>query len=651
MQKPVHQLYFFDEFTLDVTRGSLRRGATEIKLRPKSFEVLKYLAENGGRLVTKDELIEAVWAETAVTDDSLVQCLKDIRRALGDQAQTFIKTVPRRGYIFEKEVSENGSAIYAEETTGINIVIEETLENGKADEIDALRQKSNAAKLFGAIGRHKILSASVAAAFIALVMAGMIFNKSLAAWWFKPPSIVVLPVVNATGDARNDYLSDGLTESIITGLVRLNPPGGTPRLRVTSQNTAFIFKNKEIEPRRVGHELNVDWVLASKMFFQDGLRVFKFELINVADGSIVWNRQYAADLHNPKEFLAKQSEIPVDVAAQLPLGLSDADRANLARRFTQNAEAFDLYLHGWAEFRRVTPSSLRKSAEYFQKAIELDPDFALAHWAMGMTYRTRGAIDELPDKEANEKAVEWFQKALKIDSTLTIANSAMKRNEAFSGNWQAIEEAGRTHPAYDIYLLARGRLDERLENDARRLSFEPYAPILNFNHCVTLNLARRSDEAIAQCRKTLNIVPADDRAYFGPESPWIHLELGNAYAHKKMFPEAVAEMKSAIELSEGSGAMLAMLGMVYAGAGQRDEAEKILDRLHERIKQGEYVPALNVAGIYMNLGDVEQGFVWLNKAVDEREERLSSIKVGLDFDVPRGDPRFAELLRRLNLPP
>ena len=132
MQKPVHQIYSFDQFTLDLTRGSLRRGAEEIKLRPKSFEVLKYLTENGGRLISKDELIEAVWLETAVTDESLVQCLKDIRRALDDKSQTYIRTVPRRGYIFEKEVSENGGAIYAEETTDIHLVIEETTE-GRGD--------------------------------------------------------------------------------------------------------------------------------------------------------------------------------------------------------------------------------------------------------------------------------------------------------------------------------------------------------------------------------------------------------------------------------------------------------------------------------------------------------------------------------------
>src|SRR5215203_935864 len=218
MQKTIHQIYSFDEFSLDLTRGALRRGASEIKLRPKSFEVLKYLAENGGRLVTKDELIEAVWTETAVTDDSLVQCLKDIRRALDDNAQAFIKTVPRRGYIFEKEVSENGAAtIYTEETAGVSLVIEETLEND-IEEIAAPSKKSKVARLFDAVRRHKMAAIAASTVLIAVIAPGIFFYKSVFAWWFKPPSIAVLPIVNATGDAGQDYISDGLTESIITSL-------------------------------------------------------------------------------------------------------------------------------------------------------------------------------------------------------------------------------------------------------------------------------------------------------------------------------------------------------------------------------------------------------------------------------------------------
>ena len=193
MQKLAHQIYSFDEFRLDLTRGALFRGVDELKLRPKSFDVLKYFAENSGRLISKDELIEAVWRETAVTDDSLVQCLKDIRNALGDQSQSIIKTVQRRGYIFEKEVSENGSTaqIYTEETSGVHLVIEEREEtNGHGDAEKGLvesgtRQSAGGVKsLTGALKRHRLATALVLAS---VLVAGGSIAYGLFVFLLRPP--------------------------------------------------------------------------------------------------------------------------------------------------------------------------------------------------------------------------------------------------------------------------------------------------------------------------------------------------------------------------------------------------------------------------------------------------------------------------------
>jgi len=651
MQKLVHEIYSFDEFRLDLTRGALFRDADELRLRPKSFDVLKYLTENQGRLVSKDELIDAVWSETAVTDDSLVQCLKDIRRALGDDAQQIIKTIPRRGYIFEKEVTENGTAVYTEETSGVHLVIEEREDtNGYGDEASMRRQSAVGRKsLVGTIKRHKVLSTAVASAtLIAVVVTSAVFYRPVLAWWFKPPSIAVLPIVNATGDASNDYTSDGLTESVITSLTQLNERGKTPRLRVIAQNTVFIFKGKEIEPRSVGRELGADTVLAGKMFRQAGMRIFKFEMINVADGSIIWSSQYSYAFG--ETLLEAQDKIPSDVAAQLPIKLSDADRENLTRRYTQNPEAYDLYLKGRAEFRKVTPSGLSKSIELYQKAVDLDADFALAYWAIGVSFQSQAIIDERSDKEAAEKSFELFRKALSIDNNLTVAENAIKQIEAKDWDWKAIEQAGPTHPGYERYLMAMGRLDEVLESQKRRLQNNPYGPFLNFTHCNTYLALRRADDAIAQCKKTLNLVPAADKAYFGPESPWIHLYLGLAYSQKEMYPEAIAEMKTAVELGENSKTLLAELGALYAKSGQKDEAMKILAHLKERENAGEYAPAINIAKVYAVLGDKEQAFFWLTRAVDERENRAVSINRSDSYDSLRDDPRFAELLRRMNLP-
>jgi len=386
---------------------------------------------------------------------------------------------------------------------------------------------------------------------------------------------------------------------------------------------------------------------------QDGLRFFKFEMINVADGSVRWSQQYSVGLGLPNrgiEILDKQNEIPSDVAAQLPISLSGTDIQNLTRRYTQNPDAHDAFLKGRFETHKLTPSSLRKSIEYFQRSIDLDPNFALAYWAMGASYRNQGISDERPDREANEKALDFFQKALRIDNTLTVASDTIRAIEASTWKWEAIKSAGPQHPGYDQYLIAMGRVDEVLENQKNRLSTAPYQPVLNFNYCSTLTLARRYADAIAQCHKTLNLAHDPDRAYYGPQSPWTHLLLANALAETGTFTEAISEAKMAIDLAEDSEAMWAVLGSIYAKAGRRDDAIKVLDLLHDRMNHGEYVPAFNVAFVYTSLGDKDQAFFWLEKAFDEGEGKLLALKVDPIFDPLHSDPRFAELARRVGLP-
>jgi len=656
MHRPEHQTYSFDEFHLDLTRGCLFRGTLELKLRPQSFEVLKYLAANSGRLVGKNELIESVWNGMAVTDDSLVQCLKDIRRALGDETQQIIKTVPRRGYIFESEISENGRDIYVEETRGVHLVIEETSDLSETPGRSLVSGTSRSARFTDTVKRHRVFAASATVVLIALIIAGAVFSKPILSWWFTPPSIAVLPIVNTTGDAGLDYVSDGLTESVITSLMRLNTPGAM-RLRVSPQNTVFLFKNNETDPLGIGRRLGVNSVLASKMSQENNMRIFKFELINVADGSVSWSKQYAVSWSKPhmpginanEEILAMQNEIPKDIAAQLPVGLSDADRQVLTRRYTQNPEAYDLYLKGRAEFRNAKPSGLRRSIDYYQQALDIDAEFATAYWAMGVSYRMQGTIDERPDKEAAQLAVDCMKKALKIDNTLAPAVNAVKLADFDALDWKAIEKAGPSHPAYRFYLQATGRMDEVLDEQKRLLKFEPLAPSANFVNCLALYSGRKYDEALAQCQKTINLRP-DGRPYFGPESPWIHLAFSNIYAQTGKFDEAIAEINSAIELAEGSEAMMAMQAYVYARAGRRDDAVKILNFLHGQIARGEYVPAQNIAYVYANLGERDQAFAWLNKAVDEGEGRLVGLRTDPEFDPLRDDPRFPELLRRLKLP-
>jgi DNA-binding winged helix-turn-helix (wHTH) protein/TolB-like protein len=664
MQKLSHQILSFSEFTLDLRRGCLLRAQEEIKLRRKSFEVLNYLVENNRRLISKDELISAVWVETAVTEDSLAQCLKDIRRALGDEEQQIIKTVHGRGYIFDTEVKDNGSqqvTKYTEETQGVQVIIEEQTDGREQHEIAAQTQQLPAApkgsvvsRFTKAIKRHKLATAVASAVFVALVIAGIVFARPILFWWFKPPSIAVLPIVNATGDPNNNYIADGLTESLITSLNQINEPGKRPRLLVTAQGTVFLFRGKEIEPRSIGRELGVDTVLASQMIEQNGLWIIKVEMINVANGSEMWRKQYSWGGHFTDAFLTMQDEIAKGVAGKLPLSLSDAERQRLTRRYTQNPAAYDAYLKGRASWFQTTPEGYRKSIEYYQQAIDLDPNFALPYWGMGVSYSLQAKIGLRPYKEANEKATELYLKALRIDNTLRSAKGGMELVEMDSWNWEAIEKAGPLHQGYHFfhggYLIAMGRLDEQLAFENRGLALQPHNPALNFFHGETLFLARQYDASIAQYQKTLNIVSGLPPEYSGALVNWIHSGLGQVYLQKGMFPEAIAEFNQARDLTEDLPPAWEDLGYAYARSGQRDEATRILNQLQGRAKRGEYVLPLGIAWIYIGLGDKDQAFVWLDKSFEERSDGLRQIKTNPIYDPLRSDPRFTDLLRRMRLP-
>lgn len=378
MQKLPHQTRSFSEFTLDLTRGCLQRAQEEIKLRPKSFEVLKYLVENNGRLISKDELIHAVWVETAVTDDSLVQCMKDIRHALRDEAQQIIKTVPRRGYIFDKEVSENGSAAqmttYTDETAGVQIIIEEETDEHEANEVSAQTpallaapKVSPVSRITNAIKRHKIATAVASVALAALVIAGVVFAKPILTWWYKPPSIAILPFVNATGDPGLDSAGDGLTEAVIEALYGIKPP------------------------RESYQEANEWWAKALQR--DDSLQDVRVQML-VQKLWLDWDWEGI-------EKLSKRTGVYGDYLAAM--GRLDESLAGSKQRLAWLPTA-PLWNHG-VGFNLYLMHRHVEAVEQFKKAISLDPENWPAHFALGFTYSQKGM---------HEKAVAEMNRAVEL---------------------------------------------------------------------------------------------------------------------------------------------------------------------------------------------------------------------------------------------
>ena len=340
MQRLTHQTRCFDGFTLDLTRGCLLRGTQEIKLRPKPFEALKYLVENPGRLISRTELIEVIWPDTAVTDDSLVQCLIEVRRALNDDAQQMIKTVPRRGYIFDQPVSDNASITLlttVTEESGVQLIIEEEETNGHGV-IDA--QALPAARSIGLISAHKATSierlttaikqhkwaAAIGVLTLAVAAAGTVY--------FTRPgeaidSVAVMPFVNVSADPNMEYLSDGLSDSIINRLSQL------PGFKVIALNSVLRYKGKQTDPQVIGRELNVRAVLMSRLVQRGDDISISTELVDVRDNRHLWGGQYNRKL---ADIMTVQTEIAQEISQKLRLRLSGEEKKRLTKRYTENGE-------------------------------------------------------------------------------------------------------------------------------------------------------------------------------------------------------------------------------------------------------------------------------------------------------------------------
>ncbi len=654
MQKLSRQTFCFDGFTLDLTRGCLLRGTQEIKLRPKPFDALKHLVENPGRLISKSELIEVIWPDTAVTDDSLVQCLIEVRRALSDDAQQIIKTVPRRGYIFDRPVSDNVSiapvTTFTEETC-VQVIIEEEESNGHGSvEITSLpaargvgiissRRATTIESLTTAIKQHRWVAA-ISVLTLVVAAAGMVY-------FYRPgkaiESVAVMPFINTSGDPNTEYLSEGISDNIIDRLSRL------PNLKkVIALNSVLRYKGKQIDPQAVGHELGVRAVLMGKVIQRGNDLSINTELVDVRDNNHLWGGQFN---RKATDMLGLPAEIAKEIAEKLRLPLTGEDRKQLAKYYTQSDEAYQLYMIGRFYRRRFTKEGFDKSISYLEQAIKKDPNYALAYAELGEVYRNLGWSGLLQPKEWQSNEEVATLKALQIDDALAEAHVLKAHLREIDLDWPGAEEeyklaldldpnSVRAHETYGWYLEMVGRLDEAMLHAKRALELDPLGLDVNWDMGVTLNFSRRYDQAIQQFQKIIEMDPN----YIPAHAPG----LVEVYQEKGMYEEAITEVKKANALGSRGPAGQAGLAYAYALAGKKAEARKILGELKESTKQ-RYVSPFSFALIYMGLGDKDQAFEWLNKTFEENPYRIAFIKTNPRFDSLRSDPRFTELLRRMKL--
>jgi eukaryotic-like serine/threonine-protein kinase len=496
---------------------------------------------------------------------------------------------------------------------------------------------SSAEYIITGLMRHRRFVA-LALAIIVIATAGIIYLTLRE----KPlDSLAVLPFVNVGGNPGTEYLSDGITESIINNLSQL------PKVSVRSFSSVARYKNKDVDPQEAGRALKVRAVLTGRLVHNGDQVAINTELVEVRDNRQIWGGQY-----NPKvsDTLSIQEQISREISDKLRLRLTGEDKQRMTRGATEDRAAYQLYLQGRYQWNKQTLEGLQESIDYFQQAVQKDPRYALAYAGQADSYAQLADFNVLPTREVLPKVKSAAARSLELDEAGAEAHTSLAWARFHEWDWADAEKEFKraielnpsyptAHSWYGEYLMVLGRFDEALVEMNRASELNPLSPGLNLALGYRFYYAHQYPEAVEQIQKTLAM-----DATFVPA----HVYLGRAYEQKGTYPEAIAEMRKALEFSEGDTNELAALGHAYAVAHQAGEAKKILDQLKERSQQTYVQPSL-IALIQAGLGDKNQAFDWLQKAYEDRSAGLLYLKVDPAFDSIRSDPRFLDLLHRVGL--
>jgi TolB-like protein/DNA-binding winged helix-turn-helix (wHTH) protein/lipoprotein NlpI len=666
-------IYEFGPFRVDTLRRVLLREGNQVRLPAKAFEILLVLLEGKGRLVEKDELMRRVWPDAVVEENNLTVNISALRRSLTESPgeHRYVVTVPGRGYQFVANVRRhNGDPAQESEQVPLpEINAERASSESEAKPISqtsgsglgfgpaqfAAAQTngavshthplSSAEYIGGEIRRHKQGVLLLLAALLAttIIVSYLVYSRYLAGG-SKPgtTSIAVLPFANETGDPNAEYLSDGISESLINSLSQLRG------VKVIARSSAFKYKGGKVDLKEVAQALGVEAILTGRVTQRGDNLSISVELVNASDKTQMWGEHYDRKM---SDLLAIQREITGEIVEKLKVKVSGEENAP-TKHYTESNEAYQLYLKGRFYWNKRTAEALKKSIEYFNQAIDKDPSFALAYAGLADSYVV--PANRLPPREAMPKAKAAALRALELDETLAEAHASLGRVfAAYDWDWTSAEKEYKraielnpryatAHQWYGGYLSVMGRSDEAIAERKRALELEPLSLVINFELGLAYYYARDYDRAIEQFQKTLEL----DQNF-----PPAHNFLPAAFEQKGMYSEAIAEFKKSIPRAGGSEWTLSMagLGHVYAVTGQKSEARTMLDELKQASEQ-EYVTANSIALIYAGLGDKDQAFVWLDRAYEERAFQMQWIKIEPRWDNLRADPRFQDLLRRIGLP-
>ena len=581
--------YEFNGFRLERAQGRLLFNGQPVPLKPKILDLLLFLVQMHGQLVVKDDLMKEIWPDTIVEENNITVSMSVLRKALGEDRikPRFIETVPRRGYRFIAEVTE----IFPDQTVVTNA--------GPIDSQTAPQEE-------------------------------------------PIDSLAVLPMDSGGGDQNVEYLSEGITESIINMLSRI------PKLRVLACSTVFRFKGKKIDPQEVGVLLNVKAVMMIRVMRLDEKLIIRSELVRVADGSQLWGEQYG---RGPSDILAIQDEIAKAITGSLKFKLSPGDRIRLTQQPTDNIEAYNLYLRGRYFWNKYDKEWVLKAIEAFKQAIQIDSTYALAYCGMADSYFRLSNL-HFPPREVLPKAKEAALRAVEIDENLAEAHSSLGLVKVYyDHDWIGAESEFRkaiklnpdlvsSHQRYGSYLTFMGRFEESIRHYETALDLDPFSLQINMNLATTYFLRGEYERSIDHLAKTIELEPN-----YMPT----HFLLGCTYIQQNRLTEAIAEFQFIYKLDEEAWMALGFMGYAHALADQRAEAETLLNILQE-ISLRKYVSPYSMLVIHLALGPEERVFELLEQLYEERNDWLVWLRVSPELKSLRNDSRFKNLLRRIGFP-
>jgi TolB-like protein/DNA-binding winged helix-turn-helix (wHTH) protein/Tfp pilus assembly protein PilF len=647
-------LYRFGPYVLDPQRRTLYCDESPVPLTPKAFDVLLFLAQNPKRLITKDELLKAVWGQTFVEEGNLTQYISHLRKALGGNSEDsrLIVTISRKGYQFTADVALAETPDVTKRdaaqvptsgvsTPGIAVEAKAGNQNSPAEATNALES----AKVNAAIpkpGSRWRIAAVLSAFAVVLVVAGYISWRRFRA--APPPRsekirLAVLPFQNLTGDPTQEYLADGLTEEMIAQLSRLHPE----QLGVIARTSVMGYKHGDQRLDQIGRDLSVQYVLENSLRGSgDHLRV-TVKLLQVKDQSHLWVQDYD---YRPRDILSLEDDVAKAVAREIQIRLTPQQQADLTRLRPVNAEAFDAYMEGHFFLDRDSAGDLNRAASYFEQAIQLDSRYALAWVGLSRALFRQADRGSVPLREGRRRARETAEQALALDPNLAEAHADIGqiKREAdwdWTGANASLQRALELDPGNSAVLnlaaglaLSLGRFEEAVELDRRAIALDPLNAAIRGSLAEICFIMGRQEEAEVNFKKALEL---------DPDLPPNHEGLGLVYLAQGRAQDALAE----IEREQMGRWRLQGQAVAYYALRQKKESGTALNEL---IAKYQSQNAFLIAEVYSFRKEPDQAFEWLDRAYVQHDTGVPETKASTLLQNLRGDPRYTAFLKKIHLP-